>query len=150
MSRAKSLDDNQAGRARRAYEAGADLKTLGERFDVSPGTVRRAIIRAGGTIRDRSGMRMSDEELDERVADALAHGVACYAIAHALGVSYSRVKESAERVEALWSPEEDEEELSEYELELLEEEERRAQDAAAEGVAFDAYLERVREERYGY
>lgn len=142
MARARKdapLDAAQRARLVRAYVAGAGVGALAGRFGVSDKTVQRILMDAGVELR-RGGMRVvTDEEIEEAVARGIDQGFGYTAIASNIGAGYERVKPvydrlMAERREA-WP------ELTETELELAYEAEAEAYRAAAEGQAFDAFME---------
>lgn len=139
------LSDEQKRRIARYYESGIGADGLAKRYGVSAKTIQRAVVEMGGTLR---GAGKSDEELLEPIRQGMRQGYGASAIAVHVGIDYARARAIMDEIIA--SEPEEFDEPGEYELELEEEEQAEAYRAVAEGLAFDAYYERMREDRDGW
>lgn len=139
------IDDAMAERIRHRYERGVAVGRLAAAYGVSARTIQRAIVRAGGQLRTTGAK--TDEELAEHIRQGMVKGYGCSAIASHVGVSYDRCRRIMDEI--IDAEPELFDEPDEYELELEEEEQAEAYRAMAEGYAFDAWYDRVREERHG-
>ena len=136
------LTEDQKRRIARYYASGIGARELGQRYGVSDKTIQRAVVEMGGTLR---GAGKSDEELLEPIRQGMRQGYGASAIAAHVGIDYARARALMDEIIAE-EPEEFDE-PGEYELELEAEEEAEYYRAVAEGLAFDAYYERMREDR---
>ena len=138
------LSDDQKRRIARYYASGVGTDELAKRYGVGVKAIKDAIAEHGVALR---GAGKSDEELLEPIRQGMRQGYGASAIAAHVGISYERARALMDEIIA--SEPEEFDEPGEYELELEAEEEAEYYRAVAEGLAFDAYYERMREDRYG-
>lgn len=138
------LTDDQKRRIARYYASGVGSGELAKRYGVGVKAIKDALAEQGVALR---GTGKSDEELLEPIRQGMRQGYGASAIAVHVGIDYARARALMDEIIA--SEPEEFDEPSEYELELEEEEQAEAWRAMAEGYAFDAYYDHVREDRYG-
>lgn len=139
------LTDDQKRRIARYYASGVGTGELAKRYGVGVKAIKDAIAEQGVALR---GTGKSDEELLEPIRQGMRQGYGASAIAAHVGISYERARALMDEIIAA-EPEEFDE-PGEYELELEAEEQAEYYRAVAEGLAFDAYYERMREDRDGW
>lgn len=138
------LSDDQKRRIARYYASGVGTGELAKRYGVGVKAIKDALAEQGVALR---GTGKSDEELLEPIRQGMRQGYGASAIAVHVGIDYARARALMDEIIA--SEPEEFDEPGEYELELEEEEQAEAWRAMAEGYAFDAYYDHVREDRYG-
>lgn len=138
------LSDDQKRRIARYYASGVGTGELAKRYGVGVKAIKDALAEHGVALR---GTGKSDEELLEPIRQGMRQGYGASAIAVHVGIDYARARAIMDEIIA--SEPEEFDEPSEYELELEEEEQAEYYRAVAEGLAFDAYYDHVREDRYG-
>lgn len=139
------LTDDQKRRIARYYASGVGTGELAKRYGVGVKAIKDALAEQGVALR---GAGKSDEELLEPIRQGMRQGYGASAIAVHVGIDYARARALMDEIIA--SEPEEFDEPSEYELELEEEEQAEAWRAMAEGYAFDAYYDHVREDRDGW